>query len=315
MQESWVFTVGELATLSELSGEVAWNGPYNFGIAGRHAFDTGWKGLPFWVSHDKQLCTMISDQDGPISISTEYEAALLARIDDLHLEDVEVVYFRDSLRMVEILMIRGIDDADNPFTVVHDFNLRDDSSPYGQGYEWDFEDALSAVYTEALVRDFNDHKRVWAGGEDGNLYQFFIGGNDNGTDFTADGINLRYVGGEHTAVKTLEWYGDGRIQWWTSTRMNAVTSPLEDPTASNFWVDLTDQMRPWPGDELNSHWMADMQRPEVLHIYFWMELTSHPDDAEDPDNPMALNTPPHIPVEFYGRLYMSAPNLGDSRGR
>ncbi len=69
MQESWVYTKNDTAQLSELSGEVAWNGPYNLGGAGPFAFAQGWKGLPFWLSHDKQLCTMIPSDDGPITIA------------------------------------------------------------------------------------------------------------------------------------------------------------------------------------------------------------------------------------------------------
>ena len=310
MQESWTFTQNDCAQLSELSGELLWNGPYNFGIAGAYAFDKGWKSLPFWVSHDKQLCTMIPSTDGPMPISTEYEAALLQRIGDSYKSQTEVVYFRDPQRLIDILRITCIDKDGNPFVIIHDFNLRDDSSPYGQGYEAVYLGPLATTFTEVRMRDAAGHARMWAGASDGNLYQFYSGGDDVGNYFTADAITLRYIGGEHTAVKTVEWYGDPLIQWYIYENMLDV---IPDPL---YWVNLTFDARPVPGDAQNAHYMADLNRPEMTHCYLWMTLTAHPFDALNPADPMALSDPiPHVPVEVYGRLFMSAPILGDSRGR
>jgi len=310
MQESWVFTKSDCAQLSELSGEVAWNGPYNFGIAGPYAFDKGWNSLPYWVSHDKQLCTMMPGANGPIPISTEYEAALLARIGDAYLSETEVVYFRDPARMIEVLRIKCADSTRTPFVIVHDFNLRDDSSPYGQGYEDAYLGPLGSDFTAAWIRDQNGHGRIWAGAQDQKLYQLYTGGDDAGNYFTADGVMLRYIGGERTAVKTLEWYGDPLIQWFIyETMLDAYPDP-------NFWVNLTYEARPVPGDSGNGHFMADLNRPEMTHCYLWAQLLAHPFDGLNPADPMALSVPiPHIPLETYGRLYLSAPVLGDSRGR
>jgi hypothetical protein len=321
MQESWVFSTSDMGQLSELSGEVAWNGPYNFGIAGPYAFDGGWQSLPFWVSHDKQLCTILPDANGPMSISTEYEAALLARIgDDVYdaagnlteprLAATEVTYFLDPLRLVEELRIHCVDDTGTPFLIIHDFTLRDDSSPYGQGYEADFNGELGTQFTQQRIRDALGHSRMWAGAQNSAFYQFYSGGDDNGTLFVADAISLRYVSGDRTATKTLEWYGDDTIVWYIYDGMADV-----DGSSPNTWVKLSDEMRPFPGDARNDHYMADVQRPEMLHCFLWAQLASHVADAVDPANPMALNSPPHMPLETYGRLYFTAPVMGDTRGR
>jgi hypothetical protein len=321
MQESWVFTKSHCGQLSELSGEVAWNGPYNFGVAGPEAFDTGWNSLPFWVSHDKQLCTMMPGGDGPMSISTEYEAALLARIGDdsfnpdgtpnvQYLAKTEVRYFRDPSRLVEVLRIKCLDKTGTPFVVIHDFNLRDDSSPYGQGYEEIYGGALSVAFTQQHIRDAIGHARMWAGGNDGNLYQFYSGGDDHGTNFTADAVQLRYIGGERTATKTIEWYGDGTIQWYIFEPMLSV-----DPTTTASWIKVSTKVIEVPADAGSAHWMADVDRPEMTHCYLWAQLVSHPADAVDPTNPMAFTSPPHMPLENYGRILMAVPLLGDARGK
>jgi hypothetical protein len=326
MQESWVFTRNDFGQVSQLSGDVAWNGPYGFGIVGSFAFAKGWQSLPFWISHDKQLCTMLPGVPGPISVSTEYETALLARIGDdydadgnplLYPAKTELVYFRDPLRMIDVLRIKCVDNNGNPFTVIHDFNLRDDSSPYGQGYEEIYLGPLGTDYQSCALRDSSSHARMWATASDGAIYQYYTGGLDNtdpivptnGLAFTADAVNLRYMGGEHTAVKTLEWYGDPLIQWFIYENMIDV---IPDPL---YWVNLSFEARPVPNDAGNAHYMADFERPEMTHCYLWAQLVAHPFDSFTPATPMQLSEPPHIPVENYGRLYLAAPILGDSRGR
>lgn len=310
MQESWVFTKGQCGQLSELSGERAWNGPYNFSVIGPHAFDGGWNHLPFWVSHQKQLCTMLPNANGPMAISTEYDAALLQQIGpEPYASQTEVIYFRDPLRLIEILRIKCIDKNGDPFVVVHDFNMRDDLSPYGQAYREDYQDILSSDFTTARVRADDGEEYMWAGTSNGRFAQFYTGGDDNGVDFVADGICLRYIGGDRTAVKTVEWYGDEQIKWYVKDSMVGVTT---DP---NTWTEVSFEMRPFPGDESSAHYQADVQRPEMIHCYFWIQLTSHSEDAVDPTNPKALSDPPHLPLETYGRLYLSAPILGDTRGR
>lgn len=326
MQESWCYTRNDVAQLSELSGEVTWNGPYNYGIAGSFAFDKGWQSLPFWVSHDRQLVTMLPGGDGPISVSTEYERALLSKIGDefdasgnplMYMQQTEVVYFRDPDRLIDCLRIKCVDNTGAPFTVIHDFNLRDDSSPYGQGYEEIYLGPLASDYQQVYIRDSMALSRVWAAAGDGQIYQFYTGGLDNvdyadgtqGEAYTADAIQLRYLGGERTAARTLEWYGDNAITWYIYENMLNV-----DPD-SNYWVNVTFDMRPFPGDAQAAHYIADIQRPEMIHCYLWASLTAHPADTPEPLTPMILNDPPHLPLEEYGRLYLAAPWLGTSRGR
>jgi hypothetical protein len=134
-QESWVFTRQNSGALMELAGETQWQGPWNVGCAGQFAWTLGWQNLPFWVTGEKQLATIsMGGAAGPITISDEYESTLLSRIGDQYLDQVELSYIRHPLKRVHVLRIKCLDSNGFPFTVIHDFNLRDDRSPYGQGY-------------------------------------------------------------------------------------------------------------------------------------------------------------------------------------
>jgi endo-1,3-1,4-beta-glycanase ExoK len=301
-QESWVFTANDLGILSELSGEVVWSGPWNSGIASRFAFRQGWSNSPFWITSDKQLATM-ADASGPVPISGEYEAALLAKVGDPYMATLEVDYLRDSTRQIDALRIKARDSTGNPFTVIHDFNLRDSDSPYGQAYENIYLSELATDYTQVFVRDANGKGRVWAGAADGSFYQFYRGGNDNGLEFVADGIALIYVGPNNTAIKIIDWYGDSTAKWYISDKLDQAADPLT-------MIDLTDSQRPVPGEEHNSRYQVDVPSPEMTHVYLWVRLASHSADGS-----MALNDPPHMPLESYGRIYMVSPIIGTSRGR
>jgi hypothetical protein len=127
-------------------------------------------------------------------------------------------------------------------------------------------------------------------------------------NFTADAISLRYVSGERSAVKTVEWYGDEEIVWYCTDDLTSVAN-------SDSWTLLSDQSRPFPGDEGNAHYQTDLNNPEVIHLLLWVQLISHPADAPNPAYPMTLSVPPHLPLETYGRLYLAAPLIGDTRGR
>jgi hypothetical protein len=145
-QESWIFTRQNSAALMELAGETQWQGPWNLGCAGQFAWTLGWQNMPFWVTGEKQLATISNggylsqggmtsnSAAGPITVSDEYESTLLSKIGDQYLDQVEVVYIRHPLKRVHVLRIKCLDSNGFPFTVIHDFNLRDDRSPYGQGY-------------------------------------------------------------------------------------------------------------------------------------------------------------------------------------
>jgi hypothetical protein len=329
-QESWVFSMGHLAQLSELSGEVVWNGPYNRGIIGPYAFDKGWQGLPFWISKDKELCTMLPDGNGPIAISTEYERSLLSQIPDDTItmsliggtnyvenftsygKGVELVYFSDPPKNIEVLRIKFKQTNGVAVVIIHDFNLRDDLSPYGQGYQSVYQSVLQNDFTSIRILDHQRRARIWAGGNDNYFYQFYKGATDNGVEFPASAITMRYLGGDRTALKTIEWYGDQTIKWYVLDHMLG-SDVVAD---SSQWVDITDQMRPFPGDENSAHWQCDLNRPEMIHCYLWIQLQSHSADAPDPTDPNKLSSPiPHCPLETYGKLYLAAPIIGDTRGR
>lgn len=143
--ESWVMSRQDSGVLLELSGETQWQGPWNIGAAGQYAWTRGWQNLPYWVTGKKQLATIslggstggggATAKAGPVPISSEYEAALLAKIGDQYLGEVEVCYIRHPHKLVDVLRIKCRDKDGCPFVVIHDFNLRDERSPYGQAYE------------------------------------------------------------------------------------------------------------------------------------------------------------------------------------
>jgi hypothetical protein len=48
----------------------------------------------------------------------------------------------------------------------------------------------------------------------------------------------------------------------------------------------------------------------MIHAYLLLQLTSHPADGS-----VGLNSPPHIPLETYGRVWLVSPLAGVSRGK
>jgi hypothetical protein len=314
--ESWCFTNEDCAILMELAGETSWQGPYNVGIAGQHAWTRGWQNLPFWITGEKQLATislggyqqlaglMNQAAAGPILISAEYEAALLANIGDNYLSQTEISYIRKPLEMVEVLRIKCFDSNGTPFTVIHDFNLRDDRSPYGQAYEEIFVGPLASSFTQATIRDQNNKPQVLAGGADGKLYKLYSGSNDFGSEFTAQALRLIYVGPQRTAVKFLEWYGDRNAQWFMTKKLNSAFNVLQ---MDNLCQESPLEVQ---GQEGDSHWSVEIPKPEMVHVYLLLQLKSHSADGS-----AILSNPPHMPVETYGRIWLVAPQLGASRPR
>ena len=315
-QESWCFTAEDCAILMELAGETSWQGPYNIGIAGQHAWARGWQNLPFWITGEKQLATvslggyqqlaglMNQAAAGPIIISGEYEAALLANIGSAYLSQTEVSYIRKPNELIEVLRIKCFDSNGNPFTVIHDFNLRDDRSPYGQAYEEIFVGPLASAFTQAAIRDANEQPQIIAGAANGNLYLLYSGGNDMGAQFTAQALKLLYVGPQRTAVKFLEWYGDRNAQFYIAKKLN---SPFNVLQMQNLCQESPLEVQ---GQEGDSHFSVEIPKPEMVHVYLLLQLTSH-----SADGTTALNNPPHMPVETYGRIWLVAPQLGASRPR
>lgn len=328
-QESWCFTAQDCGVLLELAGETQWQGPWNVGAAGQYAFAIGWNNLPFWVTGKKQLATvslggyqqmgalMSTVQAGPMVISGEYEAALLAKIGSQYLSQVEVVYMRIPEKLVDQLRINCLDSNGLPFTIIHDFNLRDDKAPYGQAYEEFYLGPLTGQstpsYTQASVRNQFEDEICIAGGPDGNLYQFYDGGNDAGTEFVGEAFSLLNIGPQRTAVKAQEWWGDLTVQWYVTKKLNAAISFGTTVTTRVFDISKMNKLSPRTavqGEEWNSHWNVPIDDPEMVNAYVLMRLASHSTDGTT-----ALNTPPHVPLETYGRVWLVNPLAGASRGR
>lgn len=313
-QESWTYTSEDSGILMELAGETQWQGPFNEGACGQHAWTRGWKNMPFWISGRKQLCTisqggyeqmagmMQTTSGGPIPISDEYEAALLAKIGDTYLPQTEIVYIRIPSKRVDVLRIKALDSNGNPFTIIHDFNIRDDRSPYGQAYQENFMGPLQSNFTLAAVRDGNSIAQIVAGGSDGNLYLLYSGGADQGLAFVGQALGLVYIGPQRTAVKFIEWYGDSTLQIFISKSLAIPFDPIQ---MNALCADAPTEVQ---GEEGNNHWIVDVEVPEMIHAYVLLKLASHQQDGNT-----NLNTPPHIPVENYGRVWLVAPQLGASR--
>jgi hypothetical protein len=316
--ESWVYSITDCAVLMELAGETSWQGPWNVGLAGQYAWTRGWQNMPFWITGEKQLATVSSGgylqmggmttnaASGPIIISDEYEAALLSQIGSNYLSETEVLYIRKPAERVEVLRIHARDVNGNPLTIIHDFNLRDGNSPYGQGYMEAFQGELgeNPAPTFAVVRDQSWQLQVLAGAKDGNLYELYSGSSDDGTNFTAQALGLIYIGPERTAIKYLEWYGDQNAEFFITSDL---TIPFDSSQMEALCVDTPDAVQ---GDEKAQHWTVDISKPEMIHAYLLLQLKSHPADGS-----VALNSPPHIPLESYGRVWLVTPLAGVSRGK
>ena len=156
----------------------------------------------------------------------------------------------------------------------------------------------------AAIRDENEISQVVAGGSDGNLYELYSGGNDNGVEFTAQALALVNAGEDRTALKKMEWWGDSEVHWFISKKLDI---PFDVMQMDDLCADPPDLVQ---GEEHNSHWQVDVQEPEITNAYVMLQLTSH-----SADGTTALNVPPHIPLETYGRVWVVEPLAGTSRGR
>lgn len=317
--EAFVATQSDCAILTDLAGVRAWRGPWPVGCAGARAKTKTHHGF-FWVSGDKELCTFVNGL--PMVISEEYEAAELSQIGDQYLSTVELLYFRSAALHKDEIRIEGRKSDGTPYTIIHDFKLTEtsspygiseSSSPYGQGYSAQFLGQLSGPFTSAVVRDVNGKMQVWAmptGNSNGvltSLYQHYSGADDAHNQFTSDAISLVNPGPERPSVQFVDWYGDPNVDI-------AIGKTLKtDLGTDNFaFEELTPSDNPGivvSGYEDDFRFRATIDRPELHHTYFRIRLTSHSGDGS-----LALNSPPHVPLESYGRVYALLPIIGDSRG-
>jgi|SRR5580704_1040682 hypothetical protein len=146
-QEVFCGTLHDCALSVNLAGIQQWTGPWAVGIAGRRAgTKCGAQGF-YWVTGDKQLCTFSSGV--PVGASDEYEMAELAQIGDQYLSAVECVYYRDVSKNKEELRIEAQKSDGTPYTIIHDFKLKEvysaPGSLYGQGYSAQFSGPLVAA--------------------------------------------------------------------------------------------------------------------------------------------------------------------------
>lgn len=305
--EAFCGTLTDCAVLTDLAGIRAWRGPWPVGIAGPRAGTKTHHGF-FWLSGDKELCTFINGL--PTPVSEEYEAAELAQIGDAFLSTVELRYVRRADLQKDEIRIEAQKSDGTPYTIIHDFRLMDSRSPMGQGYSSQFLGELATAFTSAIVRDANSKLQAFAGGANGQLYQLYSGANDAGNEFTADAISLINPGPNRPSVQFVDWYGDANLQVSIGKQL-ACTLGVPTDDQINF-EDLTTSDDPGTvvqGYEKSFRFRAYIQDSEMIHTFFRFQLTSHSVDGD-----LTLSSPPHLPVEDYGRAYAFIPTMGDSRG-
>lgn len=297
--ETWVATVNDCAILSDAAGVMMWRGPYTVGCAGKRAFIKTDHGF-FWVTGDKQLATFINGL--PIAISDEYEKGELALIGDSQLSSVECVYERDAANGKDEIRIEGQKADGTPHTVIHDFLLKDDRSPFGAGYGSEYTGALATAFTVAKVRDSNGKRQIWAGATNGQIYQLYSGANDAGTEYDADAIGLPNVGSVRVDIPYLDWYGDQNVTVSVCQNLKASTA-----TAAEFgFTPIKGEVA--PSFDNMYRFRAKLDIPEATKLYVRFQLTSHSADGD-----LSLSTIPHVPLETYGRIYEVIPHLGQER--
>ncbi len=298
--DALVASLNDSALLSDPMGTgQGWQGPWNNGWAGPFAGCNGFGGLPYWVSGHKQLCTI--GQAGPYSVSTSYEAGLLSQIADAHLSEVEVVYERFPERQIDRLRIHFTGSDDKQHHVFHDFAAE-------EGYETIYVGPLADACTVASVRDGNGAPKTYAGGSDGQLYVLDSGANDAGEEFAGDDggdwIGLVTFSAGRPLAGPFEYHGDEKVKW--SVCSDIATADLAIGT--NF-EEL--QQQSYPGDDGDHHWLEVLRKPEMERAFIRVQLDSH---SEDAPNGMALNSPPHCPLETYGRIWITSVDVGERRG-
>lgn len=307
-QEVLMGTLNDTALSVNLAGIQQWVGPWPIGIAGRRAgTKCGAYGF-FWVTGDKQLATF--EQGVPVIASEEYQAAELKQIGDAFLSTVECVYYRNADKNKDELRIEAQKEDGTPYTIIHDFKLRDGGAPvslYGQGYSAKFEGPLGIAFTSALIRDGNGALQVYAGDSLGQLYKLYTGANDAGTEYDADLILLVNGGPTRPDVPSIDFYGDSAIEITVGrnfqTSLAAGSTYGFDPPNADANV-----AQAVPGAEQDFRFRVFFTPPEIQRWYVRFQLTSHSADGN-----LELNDPPHVPLEDYGRLYELVPAYGDER--
>lgn len=295
------------AVFADLGTGFAWLGPwFGAGMAGKRAF-CGTPYGQFWVTGHKQIATFVNGV--PTPISDEYEAALLSRIGDANMATVEMVYLKDVAKRIDQIMVKALDSNNTPIEIIHDFRLRDGQSPVGQGYESAYSAPLATDFVLAKVRDLNGIERLWAGASTGQLYQLHAGADDAGTQYSADAIFRIAAGPNSPSIPELRWYGDQNIVVSIGRKLNGTVD-------AGLLTDFEQLTPATGGAEVgrdgtdNFYYKAKLKTPEINNgVYVRMQLASHSADGN-----LDLNSPPHIPLENYGRVYLGQGLAGMQRG-
>jgi hypothetical protein len=281
----------------------AWIGPwYGAGMAGRFAWcDTSYG--KYWVTGHKQLATMRNGN--PVAVSDEYEASALGRIGDAFLSQVQMFHYVDVSKRINKIVIKCLDSNGVPFEVFHDFRIRDEQSPEGQCYDAVYSAPLSTNFVLAKVRDSAGAERLWAGASTGQIYQLETGANDAGTEFTADYIGLVNGGPKRPSLEEIQWYGDSNVTVSTGRKLNSTID--SSPAAATDMQNLADAPR--VVDAADSLFAVNNKNSTINHLYIRFQLTSHSVDGN-----LNLNDPPHLPLENYGRVYLTRGLMGSEQG-
>lgn len=298
--EGWFFSRNNLCIWSNFllqQGVNPWRGPWPGGCCGQRAFIETPYG-PYWLTPQKQLCTFM--EDGVISVSEEYEAALLGQIADTNLGSAELSYLLDAQTLTDQIVIKGTDANGNPVIVVHDFRLKDQRSSTGQGYSSAYTGLTVQTFAGAgftprqNVYDTSGRMRLWAGATQGFIGQLEDGVTDNGQPFTGDYIGLLALGPNRPGLGSLEIQGDEDVEvTWTKDYSQGDLSQ---------WNETVQELI--PGE--TSVWEYKMVG-EARWLYARFLLTS------DPDAVYAAANPPFVPLPTTGYINQVTLKLGTDR--
>lgn len=310
-QEVFMGTLHDCALSVNLAGIQQWTGPWEVGLAGpRAATKCGSNGF-FWLTGDKQLATFINGV--PVIASDEYELAELSQIGSAFLGTVELNYYRNAAQNKDELRIEGQLPSGAPYTVIHDFKMREayvaPGSIYGQGYSAQFLGPLATAFTIAKIRDGNGTLQTYAGASNGRIYQLYSGADDVGNQYTADLILLINGGPDRPNVPFVDYYGDPNVKITLGRNLSSSLAAGAqwgfDPPNSDANVSQA-----VPGAEQDFLFRVALVPSEVQRLYVRFLLTSHSGDGN-----LNMNSPIHIPLESYGRIYEMIPAIGDTRDR
>ncbi len=296
--EVWVWSATHLAIFSELGGYSLEGRPtpmlrglWPGGLAGQRAFVKCPHG-PFWLSTGKDLMTR--GPDGPVVVSGEYKA-LLAKIADSDVANIEIAYLQDFDQEIDRLYITGRDGSGNPLVIVHDFI-------HNEGVSFEYSNLLVDGFVhpsqnEPFTRDAAGHARLWATAGQGSFAQLEDGDSDNGATYSADYLTIVNTGPSEPTLYGIEWQGDGNVEVTVTDKLNLTSTDL-------------DAIDSQVADEVSaeeSRYRAGIEQARQFFL-LRLQLDSHPADGT-----LDESDTPHLPLETYGRILVARPEFGKQR--